>query len=243
MKSRHALRILVGITLISLTSVGCSSSNDGASVLPGTAGTSGTGAASSEPAVSDSAPATDAAPSTDAVDDSAPGTFVAEIDPDNSCHVDVTGDVTASWDSPGGYSAAGYGSWIAPGSAGSTPIVLDDTFFLINCTGNGNNYVGFGPNDGAGIPMTPATYPILPADNAFGGTDAPHVMDVLIGLDGTTTNWGPSAEGTLVITEFDNEHIAGTFSFPITDVLARISGTSQGDAMITGSFNYRNPNL
>ncbi|MEQ1702769.1 MAG: hypothetical protein ABMA25_21885 [Ilumatobacteraceae bacterium] len=241
MKSRHALRILAGITLVSLTAVGCSSSDNGASVQPGTANSSAaTDGAGADTATSDAAPATDGAP----VTDGAPSTAGAgEIDPSNNCHVDVTGAVTASWDSPGGYSAIGYGPWIPAGSAGSAPIALDETFFILNCTGTGNNYVGFGPNDLAAIPMTPATYPILPADNAFGGTDAAHVMDVLLGLDGTDTNWGPSAEGTLVITEFDNEHIAGTFSIPITDVLAHLTGTSKGDALVTGTFYYSNPNI
>ena len=233
MKSRHALRAFVGITLISFTAIGCSSSNDGASVLPGTAGT---GAPSSDPA------STDPASSTEPVDATTPGTYEFVIDPENSCHVDVTGAVTASWDSPGGYSAIGYGAWIPAGSTGSAPIALDETFFILNCTGNGSNYVGFGPTAGSPIPMTPATYPILPADNAFSGAETPHVMNVLLGLDGTDTNWGPSAEGTLVITEFDTAHIAGTFSIPITDVLARITGVSKGDALITGTFNYRNPN-
>jgi hypothetical protein len=67
-------------------------------------------------------------------------------------------------------------------------------------------------------------------------------MTTLLGLDGTDTNWGPSAQGQLVITEFDANHIAGTFTIPVTDVLAGMTGSSKGDAVITGEFSYTNPN-
>ena len=159
----------------------------------------------------------------------------------DSCTVNVTGDVSASWVSPGGYSAVGYGAWIPSTPGVSSPIALDDTFFILNCTGPGDSYIGFGPSVGASVPLGPAIYPLLPADNVLGGSATPSVMQVLIGLDGTNTNWGPSAEGTLVITAFDANHIAGTFTIPVTDMLAEFSDNPQGDAIITGEFDYVNP--
>ena len=37
--------------------------------------------------------------------------------------------------------------------------------------------------------------------------------------------------------------VAGTFSIPITDVLAKISGVSKGNALVSGTFYYSNPNI
>ncbi len=157
------------------------------------------------------------------------------------CHVRVEGDVTAEWTSPGGMSAVGYGPWAATTAGTIAGISLDESFFILNCQGDGENYVGFGPIGEATVPMQAATYTIEPGDNVFGASES-GMMSVLIGLDGTNTNWGPSAQGQLVITEFDEHHIAGTFSVPVTDVLAQMSGTSAGDAVITGEFEYTNPN-
>lgn len=157
-----------------------------------------------------------------------------------SCHVKVTGDVTAEWTSNGGSGSVGYGPWI-PKSVGSVPIATDETFFILNCQGDGANYVGFMPVTDGSVPMQPGTYTIAPADNAV-GTSQSGAMVTLLGLEGTDTNWGPSAQGTLNITAFDSNHIAGNFTIPVTDVLAKLTGTSKGDAMITGEFDYANPN-
>jgi len=170
-------------------------------------------------------------------------TTVATADDGGSCSVEITGDVNASFTSGGGYSAVGYGSWIPPEPGVSTPFELDGGFFLLNCIGPGDTYVGFGAALDADIPMAPATYPIVPATTALGGSDIPHQIDILVGIDGSDTNWGPTEGGSLVITEFDADNIAGTFTVPITDVLASITGENQGNAMITGSFNFANPNL
>lgn len=157
------------------------------------------------------------------------------------CHVKVEGDVTAEWTSPGGLNAVGYGPWVPSDSGTIAGISLDESFFILNCQGDGENYVGFGPIGEATVPMQAATYTIEPGDNVFGASES-GMMSALIGLDGTNTNWGPSAQGQLVITEFDADHIAGTFSVPVTDVLAQMSGTSAGNAVITGEFSYTNPN-
>lgn len=158
-----------------------------------------------------------------------------------ACHVTVTGDVTAEWTSPGGVSSVGYGPWVGQTAGVTMPIDMDEGYFILNCQGEGENYVGFMPVGEAQIPMEPATYTIEPADNAFGVGEG-GLMTTLLGLDGTDTNWGPSQAGTLTITEFDADHIAGTFTLTVTDVLAEMSGTSKGNAVITGEFEYTNPN-
>ena len=61
-------------------------------------------------------------------------------------------------------------------------------------------------------------------------------------LEGTDTTWGASAPGTVSITAFDQHHIAGTFTIPVADLLADVSGTSKGNATVTGDFDYPNPN-
>lgn len=160
-----------------------------------------------------------------------------------SCHVKVEGDVTAEWTSPGGMSAVGYGPWTPPSAGTIAGLPMDETFFILNCVGEGTNSLNFMPNTGIGIPMQPATYVIQPASNAF-GTSEDGQITVIVGFDGPagTTNWGPSEPGELVITAFDADHIAGTFRIPITDVLATLTGASMGNAVITGEFDYQNPN-
>lgn len=158
-----------------------------------------------------------------------------------SCHVKVEGDVTAEWTAGGGASAVGYGPWVPSAAATVAGITLDESFFIVNCQGDGENYVGFLPAGESTIPMAPASYTIEPADNAFGASQT-GAITTLLGLAGTDTNWGPSAQGQLVITAFDEHHIAGTFTIPVTDVLARLNGVSKGNAVITGEFDYTNPN-
>ena len=76
-----------------------------------------------------------------------------------SCHVKVTGDVTAEWASAGGSGSVGYGPWI-PKRVGSVPVATDESFFILNCDGGGDNCVGFLPVGDAKVPMHPATYTI-----------------------------------------------------------------------------------
>ena len=160
--------------------------------------------------------------------------------PMGSCHVTVTGDVTAEWTSDGGAKSVGYGPWI-PQAGGTTAIgALDESFFILNCKGPGESYIGFGPVHKAKIPMQPGTYTIEPATNVAGSSEN-GIITAMLGLDGTDTNWGASAQGQLVITAFDDQHIAGTFTIPVTDVLTKLSGTHKGEAVITGEFDYANP--
>jgi hypothetical protein len=158
-----------------------------------------------------------------------------------SCHVTVTGDVTADWTSGGGASAVGYGPWVA--NPGVTTIIgaLDESFFVVNCEGPGDNYVGFLTTTDSKIPMEPATYAIAADASALSGEGGGKIAP-LISLDGTDSNWSLATQGEFVITAFDDQHIAGTFSLPMTDAFADLNGTSKGDALITGVFDYANPN-
>jgi hypothetical protein len=65
----------------------------------------------------------------------------------------------------------------------------------------------------------------------------------LITLEDSETNWRVSDPGgTLTITEFDDDSIAGTFEFPMEDSLAEISGDpSEGTITVTGNFDFDRP--
>ena len=171
------------------------------------------------------------------------GTIPPGLTEMGSCHVKVEGDVTAEWTSPGGMSAVGYGPWVPASTGTLAGMPMDETFFILNCTGDGGNSLSFGPMVDVGIPMQPASYVIEPASNVF-GTNENSKVSILVSFGGPAgaTNWGPSEAGELVITEFDQNHIAGSFRLPITDLLARFGGTSLGNAVITGEFDYQNPN-
>ncbi len=164
-----------------------------------------------------------------------------EVAGDDSCSVEVTGDKTARWTSPGGISALNTEYWLA---ADQADLFGEGFYFIINCPGDQGS-VSFGSNasaDESDIPFGPATYTLNPATNRFGGNpDDP--IAVLFTLTDSETNWGVSEPGVLEITAFDDEHIAGRFEFTATDLLYDLGGSeSEGTVRVTGSFNYRNPN-
>lgn len=164
--------------------------------------------------------------------------------PDSSlggCSATVTGDATAQWQSVGGASAVGYGPWYEGPEITTVLGNTDESFFILNCDSGDGNFVGFVGQNEIPIPMAPATYDIAVGDSLF-GSNASGPIGVLISLETTDTNWTLSGAGQLVITEFDAEHIAGTFTLPITDAFAEMNGTSKGDAVLSGSFDLRNPN-
>ena len=158
-----------------------------------------------------------------------------------SCHVTVVGDINAEWTSSGGSSSVGYGPWV--GSPGvTTPIgALDESFFVINCQDSTDNYVGFLSQNEAKIPMEPATYVLPMSSSTLGSTDTSPIAS-LVTFQDSETNWVLMSNGELVITEFDDEHIAGRFTLPVTDAFAEMTGTSEGSAVITGEFDFENPN-
>ncbi|MEQ1872465.1 MAG: hypothetical protein ABL953_01960 [Ilumatobacteraceae bacterium] len=172
-------------------------------------------------------------------------TISSAVAADDSCHVDITGDVTASFDSPGGIYNISYGPWV-PASSGTVPgIALDDTFFIMNCQGSDGQLVSIGLNVGQHLPMAPASYPIRRADNILGGYDSnPPVFHVSPSIGFSDFTWAVSADSVFNIIEFDATHIAGTFQFFVAEAKNDVvtDGLPSKNAVITGTFNIKNPN-
>lgn len=154
-----------------------------------------------------------------------------------NCHVEVTGARTLSWDSAGGFGATGIDYWLSDEDRAQIP---DDFgfYFIMNC-GSDAGLVTFTAGDLANeqtIPLGPATYE-LPA--ATSGVGSNTVMSGGVSIDEPDGPlWGIGDGATLVITEFDEGHIAGTFDFTARDVL---TGTDD-ELQVTGTFDYPNPN-
>lgn len=167
------------------------------------------------------------------------------VDPNDYCHVDITGDITASFDSGGGVYALAYGAWV-PESAVTVPgLPLDDSYFIMNCSGPAGELITISLGTDQRLPMAPASYPIRRADNIFGGYDSnPPVIQVSPFIGSGDFFWAVSADSVFNITEFDADHIAGNFQFFVAEAKGGIldDGIPAQNAVITGTFNLRNPN-
>lgn len=164
-----------------------------------------------------------------------------EVDSDDSCQVEVTGDKTASWTTPGGVMAVNTDYWLTPEQK---EMFGDGFYFILNCDGDGGGLSFIAGNDANAdtIPFGPATYTLNPATGSL-GTNPDDPITLLFVLEDSETNWGVAEPGVLEITAFDDDHIAGTFDFTATDVLYDLAGVeSEGTVRVTGSFDYRNPN-
>jgi hypothetical protein len=185
----------------------------------------------------------DAAPASTTAD---PTTTIA--DP-GSCHVEVTGDVTATIDAAGGPEAVGVQYWLSDADTAAMTSVAGTPapfFFMLSCTGADGTSVDIttgAAGSAATIPFAPAVYPVSPADPRFGGGgSATDALAVLVNLPATGTNWGLVEPGMVEITRLDDERISGTFTFRVTDVFAlETSVPSKGSATITGEFDFANP--
>jgi hypothetical protein len=186
----------------------------------------------------------DATDTPDAPDTTA-GATSGTVSADDFCHVDITGDVTASFDSPGGYSSISYGPWVPTSGGTVAGITLDDSFFIMNCQGGEGELVSIGLGLDQHLPMAPASYPIRKADNIFGSYDSnPPVIQVAPYIGSGEFFWGVSAESVFTITEFDASHIAGNFQFFVSEAKNDFISDSlpAKTAVIVGTFNLKNPN-
>jgi hypothetical protein len=185
---------------------------------------------------------TDADTDSDDTDADTPETAAGDIS-DGGCHVTVTGDVTKEWTGANDSGGFAYGPWADAALGDNTvpfSITLDANFFILNCT-SGDDNVSFTASGDFQVPQEPATYALAPSDNIISGASPDNEIGMIISLAGTDTNWGLEAEGTFTITEFDDEHIAGTFELPVKDNLADLASVpSKGSALIKGEFLFTN---
>jgi hypothetical protein len=141
-----------------------------------------------------------------------------------------------SWDATGGLGATGIDYWLSDDDRAQIPPEFG-FYFILNC-GSDRGLVTFTAGDLANaetIPLAPGTYE-LPAATSGVGSDT--VMSGGISIDESDGPlWGLGEGAVLVITEFDDDHIAGTFDFTAVDVL----GGTDGELQVTGTFDYRNP--
>jgi hypothetical protein len=166
------------------------------------------------------------------------------ISPDDSCHVDISGDVSASYDSRGGFSNISYGPWVPSGGT-VVGIDLDDTLFLLSCDGGDGLLVTFSLATGQHLAMEPATFSIRKADNAMGGyASDPPAIQVSPFIGTGDYKYAVSADSVFAISEFDGTHIAGDFRVTVSE--AKHGTLSDGlppkTAVISGTFDVKNPN-
>jgi hypothetical protein len=156
---------------------------------------------------------------------------------DGTCSVSVTGDKQAEWTGGGTIADVLVSYWLTEEEA---EFLGDDAFtILFNCTGPSGDSISIFNGQGGtadNIPQAPGSYPLQ------GGFAEGAVFASLLTLTDSETNWGITDEGgTLEITRFDDERIAGTFTASMEDTLAELSGEeSEGAIVVTGSFDFPN---
>lgn len=178
--------------------------------------------------------------------------MLAGDDEYGSCSATVSGDVSAEWTGNGGAAAVGTDYWYTEDELreqyeffGDESRSFDDVYasgepitalLLLNC-GTSAPSVSFYPSNATTkdhVPFGPGSYEIAGGGDILGSADAePGVFTALLSLDDDAV-WG-STGGTFEITEWNAEHIAGTFSFGITEGFADPARTAQVD----GTFDFR----
>lgn len=153
-----------------------------------------------------------------------------------TCNVQVTGGVTTTWSGSGGDTAVAYGPWFgddARNEAAANSIVLDESYFLLSCTGPGGASVSFSGR--APIPQRPGTYRLTLGPTGQGAADR---LAVAATIDGGAHTWQLGGEGKVTIETLDDTHVAGTFDLPL------VAGDDDAlTAHVTGSFDFPNPLL
>lgn len=226
--TRRGLRTLSGLALLTALVGGCA--DDVGVALP-----AGTGNVLAGTDATSTAPTTGADTTT---------TVEPRIEPDDSCHVEITGDVHASYDSHGGFSNISYGPW-TPTAGTVVGISVDDTLFMLNCNRGDGMLVTFSLSPGQHLAAEPQTFGIRKADNQMGGyTTDPPVIQVSPFIGTGDFMYAVSADSTFTISEFDATHVAGSFHVTVSEAKhgVRTDGLPPKTAVIDGTFDVKNPN-
>ncbi len=155
-----------------------------------------------------------------------------------SCTVNVEGDATASWTSPGGPSALSIDYW----SIDDNPVTDGAFSWTVNCPGPGMSALSLvaakGVNE-AEIPFGPKSLVVRANVD-----DAKGELQQLFSLEGNEdVVWELETPGTVEITMFDDEHIAGTFELEYHNGLASLVDQPDQHITVRGDFDYDNPNV
>ncbi|MGB8859095.1 MAG: hypothetical protein WCC60_07565 [Ilumatobacteraceae bacterium] len=172
--------------------------------------------------------------------DAAPGAPL-----DDSCHVDLSGDITAAYDSPGGTHQIVYGPWMPSSRTTIVAVRTDDSFFMMHCSDGNGLQVTFTVPAGQHLSMSPQLIPIREADNDFGGYGSdPPLIQVLPYIGAGDYMYAVSADSSFTIAAFDTTHIAGHFEVTVAEAkhTAMSDGLPPKTVTITGHFDLQNPN-
>lgn len=115
----------------------------------------------------------------------------------------------------------------------------DSFYWIVNCQASGKGMLSLGAASGvsaADIPFGPKK---LSVQHQF---DGPGELGAIFSLEGVATNWRLTEAGTVDITEFNQEHIVGTFTLEYEDALATADGRDPVNITVSGEFDYENPN-
>ncbi len=168
-----------------------------------------------------------------------------------SCTVSVSGDVEANWAGKGGAAAVGTDYWYSDDELrdqfeflGSGDESFEDlmasgrpvfSLLLLNCSLDQYQSISLFVSDNAtrsDLAFGPGSYEIA-AGGLFGAPDAAaDTFSALITLDQDAI-WATTG-GSLDITSWDAEHIAGSFSFGIDEALTDVARSGQ----VEGEFDF-----
>jgi hypothetical protein len=152
-----------------------------------------------------------------------------------SCKVEVTGDVTKSWESKQTQGTLLLSQWLSDKSRKVLSLADNEEAMLLNC-GSGKSSVNFTTAAGttsAQFKAGPGSY-VIAAGGMLGGGSAPGEIGLLFNADDSKV-WGAEEPGTFTVTTFGGGKFIGTFSVKV--VTSFDTGTTHSHATITGSFD------
>ncbi len=151
---------------------------------------------------------------------------------DGTCSVDVTGDLEAAW--TGGGTAGDHliSYWL---DDDQRELYGEEFGLLLNCVNGGDMLTIMAGRNASeeSVPMAPASYQVTPEELGD------RLFAVLVTLSASETNWGVTEPGgTIELTRFDEDRIAGTFEIPMKDTLARFNEVDEGTIVVSGAFDF-----
>jgi len=151
---------------------------------------------------------------------------------DGSCSVDVTGDLETSW--TGGGTAGDHliSYWL---DDDQREFYGDEFGLLLNCVNGGDMLTIMSGTNASEetVPMAPASYQVTPEELDD------RLFAVLVTLSASQTNWGVAEPGgTIELTRFDEDRIAGEFELPMRDTLAQFNEVDEGTIVVSGEFDF-----